>query len=54
MTTAQEQQSCPKIPEHVRELKARIAAFVKEELQPFEAEIAERGEIDEEKLRSAA
>src|ERR687890_1113451 len=40
------------IPEEVRALKARIAEFVKEELHPFEAEIAERGEIDEEKLRA--
>src|SRR5215210_6167724 len=48
MTTAQ--QILPEIPEEVRALKARIARFVKEELQPFEAEIAERGEIDEERL----
>ena len=40
----------PTIPEHVRLLKARIARFVREELHPFEAEIARRGEIDEEKL----
>jgi acyl-CoA dehydrogenase len=40
------------IPEEVKALKARIAEFVREELQPFEAEIAERGEIDEEKLRA--
>ena len=37
----------PTIPEHVRLLKARIARFVREELHPFEAEIARRGEIDE-------
>src|ERR687890_373792 len=40
------------IPEEVKALKARIAEFVREELHPFEAEIAERGEIDEEKLRA--
>ena len=40
----------PTIPEDVRLLKARIARFVREELHPFEAEIARRGEIDEEKL----
>src|SRR3712207_9135872 len=40
----------PEIPEEVRELKERIARFVREEIHPFEAEIAERGEIDEEKL----
>jgi len=40
----------PEIPEDVRELKQRIARFVREELHPFEAEIAERGEIDEDKL----
>ena len=40
----------PEIPEDVRELKERIARFVREEIHPFEAEIAERGEIDEEKL----
>ncbi len=38
------------IPEEVKVLKARIAEFVREELHPFETEIAERGEIDEEKL----
>ena len=38
------------IPEEVKALKARIAEFVREELHPFETEIAERGEIDEEKL----
>jgi alkylation response protein AidB-like acyl-CoA dehydrogenase len=42
----------PTIPEHVRKLKARIARFVREELHPFEAEIARRGEIDEEKLEA--
>ena len=36
--------------EEVKVLKARIAEFVREELHPFEAEIAERGEIDEERL----
>jgi len=40
------------IPEEVRALKARIAEFVREELHPFEAEIAERGEMDEERLRT--
>src|SRR3712207_182814 len=40
----------PEIPEDVREIKERIAEFVRRELHPFEAEIAERGEIDEEKL----
>src|ERR687898_2953028 len=40
----------PEIPEDVKAIKARIAAFVREELHPFEAEIARRGEIDEEKL----
>ena len=50
MTTAREQPIMPEIPEDVRELKQRIARFVREELHPFEAEIAERGEIDEEKL----
>ena len=40
----------PEIPEEVRAIKARIAAFVREELHPFEAEIAERGRIDEGKL----
>ena len=40
------------IPEEVKALKARIAEFVLEELHPFEAEIAEHGEIDEEKLRA--
>ena len=52
MTTASEQQISPEIPEEVRALKARIANFVKEELHPFEAEIAERGEIDEKKLQA--
>ena len=42
----------PTIPEDVRALKARIARFVREELHPFEAEIACRGKIDEERLRS--
>src|ERR687898_831162 len=40
----------PEIPEDVKAIKARIAAFVREELHPFEAEIAERGRIDEGKL----
>jgi acyl-CoA dehydrogenase len=40
------------IPDEVKALKARIAEFVKDELHPFEAEIAARGEIDEEKLRA--
>jgi hypothetical protein len=38
------------IPEEVKALKARIAEFVREDLHPFEAEIAEHGEIDGEKL----
>src|SRR5215203_1730775 len=38
------------IPEEVKALKKRIAEFVREELHPFEAEIAARGEIDEERL----
>jgi len=50
MTTAQ--QILPEIPEEVRALKARIALFVEEELHPFEAEIADRGEIDEERLQT--
>ena len=50
MTTAPQMTSY--IPKEVKALKARIAEFVREELHPFEAEIAERGEIDEEKLRS--
>jgi acyl-CoA dehydrogenase len=50
LTTAQEQPMMPEIPEEVRAIKARIAEFVREELHPFEAEIAERGEIDERKL----
>jgi acyl-CoA dehydrogenase len=50
MTTAQG--ILPEIPEEVRALKARIARFVEQELHPFEAEIAERGEIDEVKLRA--
>ena len=52
MTTAPEQRILPEIPEEVRELKGRIARFVTEKLHPFEAEIAERGEIDEDKLRA--
>src|SRR5919107_2415428 len=40
------------IPEEVKALKSRIAEFVREELHPFEAEIAARGEIDEEKLQA--
>jgi acyl-CoA dehydrogenase len=50
LTTAQEQPMMPEIPEEVRAIKARIAEFVREDLHPFEAEIAERGEIDEGKL----
>ena len=42
----------PTIPEDVRALKARIARFVREELHPFEAEIACHGKIDEERLRA--
>jgi acyl-CoA dehydrogenase len=45
-------QMTAEIPEEVKALKARIAKFVREELHPFEAEIAERGEIDEAKLRA--
>jgi acyl-CoA dehydrogenase len=52
MTTAPEQRISPEIPEVVKTLKVRIADFVRDELHPFEAEIAERGEIDEEKLRT--
>ena len=52
MTTAQERPEMVEIPEEVRALKARIAEFVREELHPFEAEIAERGEMDEERLRT--
>ncbi|MGI9122764.1 MAG: acyl-CoA dehydrogenase family protein [Rubrobacter sp.] len=48
MTTAPQMKA--EIPEKVKSLKARIAEFVREELHPFETEIAERGEIDEEKL----
>ncbi len=40
------------IPEEVKALKRRIAEFVREELHPFEAEIAECGGIDEERLRA--
>ena len=50
MTTAP--QMTAELPERVKTLKARIAEFVREELHPFEAEIVERGEIDEEKLRA--
>src|ERR671913_2611541 len=50
MTTEPEQRVLPEIPKEVRELKGRIARFVTEKLHPFEVEIAERGEIDEEKL----
>ena len=50
MTTAP--QMTAEIPEEVKALKARIAEFVREELHPFEAEIAARGEIDEERLRA--
>jgi acyl-CoA dehydrogenase len=49
LTTAKEQ---PMVPEDVREIKERIAEFVRRELHPFEVEIAERGEIDEERLRA--
>ena len=49
MTTAVER---PTIPDDVRALKERIARFVREELHPFEAEIARRGEIDEERLQA--
>ena len=49
MTTAVER---PTIPEDVRALKERIARFVREELHPFEVEIARRGEIDEERLQA--
>ncbi len=49
---AHEQQVVLEIPEEVRALKARIADFVRTELHPFEAEIARRGEIDEEQLQS--
>jgi acyl-CoA dehydrogenase len=52
MTTAPQQRVSPEIPEEVRALKARIALFVEDELHPFEAEIAEHGKIDEEKLRT--
>jgi acyl-CoA dehydrogenase len=52
MTTAPEQRILPGISEEVRELKGRIARFVTEKLHPFEVEIAERGEIDEDKLRA--
>jgi len=52
LTTAQERPEMVEIPEEVRALKARIAEFVREELHPFEAEIAERGEMDEERLRT--
>src|SRR5918998_4382120 len=51
MTTAPEQEFA-EIPEDVREIKARVAEFVRTELHPFEDEIAQRGEIDEEKLRA--
>ena len=50
MTTAP--QMTVEIPEEVKALKSRIAEFVREELHPFEAEIAARGEIDEEKLQA--
>jgi acyl-CoA dehydrogenase len=36
----------PELPAEIRELKARAASFVEEELYPAEARIAERGEID--------
>ena len=52
MTMAHEQQVVLEIPEEIRALKARIADFVRTELHPFEAEIARRGEIDEEQLQS--
>jgi acyl-CoA dehydrogenase len=47
----------PGIPAEVRALKQRMRAFTERELHPFEAEIAERGEIDPqrlEKLRAKA
>ncbi len=50
MTTAPEQEIL-EIPDEVREIKGRVAEFVRTELHPFEAEIAERGEIDEDRLR---
>jgi acyl-CoA dehydrogenase len=50
LTTAPEQ-TIAEIPEDVREIKARIAEFVRTELHPFEAEIAQRGEIPEDRLR---
>jgi acyl-CoA dehydrogenase len=40
------------LPEEVKAIKARIAEFVREELHPFEAEIAHCGRIDEVKLRA--
>jgi acyl-CoA dehydrogenase len=43
-------QMTAEIPEEVKALKRRIAEFVREELHPFEAEIAARGEIDEGRL----
>ena len=43
MTTARKQPMLPELPEEVRELKERISRFVREELHPFEAVIAERG-----------
>jgi alkylation response protein AidB-like acyl-CoA dehydrogenase len=49
LTTAVER---PTIPEDVRALKERIARFVREELHPFEVEIARCGEIDEERLQA--
>jgi len=52
MTTRPEERFLPEIPEDVRELKGRISRFVREKLHPFEAEIAERGDIDEDKLRA--
>jgi acyl-CoA dehydrogenase len=36
----------PELPPEIRELKARAARFVEEELYPVEERIAERGEID--------
>ena len=36
----------PELPAEIRDLKARAARFVEEELYPVEERIAERGEID--------
>jgi len=40
----------PELPPEIRDLKAHVARFVEEEVYPFEAEIARRGEIDEARL----